>query len=230
MLRQFFSTIPNVTKNLLILNVIVFIYIITGDHIGAMYERNFQLGLFYFGSPYFKPYQIVSHMFAHGNVPHLIFNMFALAMFGAVLERVWGAKRFLIFYLVTGLGAMLLHESANAIRVYQLAGELFPISVPIEYFDSLQTIYTTPAVGASGAIYGLLIAFAMLFPNTEMLFLFIPVPIKAKYLVPILVGAEFIFGIGNFSFDNVAHFAHLGGALFGFILVKLWNKNRNQFY
>jgi membrane associated rhomboid family serine protease len=184
MLRDFFGNIPGVTKNLLILNLIVFLYIVLGPSAGYGFERNFDLGLYYFGSPYFKPYQIVSHMFAHGGIGHLLFNMLSLVMFGAVLERIWGPKRFLIFYLVTGLGSMLLHELVNGIQVYNELGSFFPSNELLATAsDNVLAAYVVPAVGASGAIFGLIVGFAVLFPNTELMMLFFPIPIKAKYLV-----------------------------------------------
>lgn len=246
MLRDFFGNISPVVKNLLLLNLILFVFIVTGgmNEYGG-YERNGWLGLFYIGSPEFKPYQIVSHMFAHGGPGHLIFNMLSLVMFGSMLERIWGSKRFLIFYLITGLGAAFLHEAVHALQVYNATGELFPYlpegdTISRDLYQPwmndfnkakvVVTSYYTPTVGASGAIYGLLIAFAMLFPNTELMFLFFPVPVKAKYIVPFFVLLELYLGIGNFEFDNVAHFAHLGGALFGFIMVKIWQRKRSNFY
>lgn len=246
MLRDFFGNIGPVSKNLLILNLLMFIFIITGGQgENGNYLHNHTFGLYYFGSPDFKPYQIVTHLFSHGNLFHLVFNMLSLVMFGSVLERIWGAKRFLIFYLITGVGAVVLHEGVNALQVYNATGELMPYfpttdEIAIEdyrpWMDNLEqvkkvaTAYFVPAVGASGAIYGLLIAFAMLFPNTELMFMFFPIPVKAKYLVPIFIALELFLGINNFEFDNIAHFAHLGGALFGFILVRIWSRNRGNFY
>jgi rhomboid-like protein len=157
--------------------------------------------------------------------------MLSLVMFGAVLERIWGPKRFLIFYLVTGLGSMLLHELVNGIQVYNELGSFFPSNELLATAsDNVLAAYVVPAVGASGAIFGLIVGFAVLFPNTELMMLFFPIPIKAKYLVPFFVLAEFALGVGNFEFDNVAHFAHLGGAIFGFILVKIWQRGRSNFY
>jgi membrane associated rhomboid family serine protease len=246
MLRNFFGNIPVVAKNLLILNLLVFVFIITGGGSGISYQPTNYLGLHYFGSPDFKPYQIVSHMFSHGSPAHLIFNMLALVMFGGILERLWGPKRFLIFYLVAGLGAVFLQECVQAWQVYHVAGEFMP-SCPTSIgphdaqswmfatgddsnYQYVGSIYYTPTVGASGAIYGLLIAFAMLFPNTELMLLFFPVPIKAKYLVPVMIVIELVLSVNDFKWDNIAHFAHLGGALFGFILIKIWQRKRNDFY
>jgi membrane associated rhomboid family serine protease len=147
-------------------------------------------------------------MFTHGSIGHIFFNLFALWMFGKILENVWGAKRFLIFYLVSGIGAAVAH-------------------LTVQYFMG----GIAPAVGASGAVMGILVAFGYLFPNTELYILFIPFPVKAKWAVIGYVAIDLFGGIANFSGDNIAHFAHLGGALTGFILVLFWNKsNRRRFY
>lgn len=229
--------LPEVVKNLLIVNVLFFIatFVMQGQNINLIRE----LGLFYFDSPYFAPYQIITHMFMHGGFMHIFFNMFALVMFGSNLERIWGGKRFFIFYLVTGFGAMALHMGVNMFEVYNAVGTLTPGSeqgltegyaFTGQFSSVLNGAYLTPTVGASGAIYGLLLAFAVLFPNTELFFLFIPFPIKAKYFVPILIVIEVFLGMKQFSGDNIAHFAHLGGMLFGYILLKIWGKDRNQFF
>lgn len=245
MFRDFFGNITPVCKNLLFLNIAMFIFILTGGNDETGYKMNNLLGMHYPASPEFRPFQIVTYMFAHGSPGHIIFNMFSLVMFGSLLERMWGGKRFLIFYLVTGLGALALHEAVNAIQIYNVTGELAP-----QLTRDGMTVYGAPdatwltgpnggkvvsayfgsIVGASGAIFGLLIAFAMLFPNTELMLLFFPVPVKAKYFVPVLIVLEVYMSQASFEADNVAHYAHLGGALFGFILVKLWQRNRNNFY
>ena len=188
------------------------------------------LGLHYPSSELFKPFQIITHMFMHGGLLHIFFNMFNLYMFGTILERVWGPKRFLEFYFITGFGAMLLHTAVQAIVVYNLSGSLAPPLHIVEASEQLKNIMYIPTVGASGAVFGLLIAFAMLFPNTELLLMFIPIPIKAKYLIGGLVVYELYSGVANSPGDNVAHFAHLGGALIGFIIVKIWNRNRSFLY
>jgi membrane associated rhomboid family serine protease len=152
-------------------------------------------------------------MFMHGSFTHLIFNMFGLYMFGSRLEQMWGAKRFINFYLITGLGAALLH---TLVQDYEITQGLVSIN--------------QPTVGASGALFGILVAFAMYWPNTQLFLMFIPVPIKAKWAVIGYAAFELFAGISGFQ-AGVAHFAHLGGALFGFILVQYWNKNnRNSFY
>jgi membrane associated rhomboid family serine protease len=206
---------------------------------------NFLLGLFYVQSPLFKPWQIVTHMFMHSNerIFHLFFNMWALWMFGKVLESVWGSKRFLIYYLATGLGAALVHtlvyyiqlapdimalKSAYSVDRINMA-LLKEILQPGNPFQQLGHALRIPTVGASGAVYGLLLAFGMLFPNTPLMIIPIPVPIKAKWLI-IAAGAISLFLGLTGRGGNVAHFAHLGGMIFGFILIKYWNKFTRNFY
>jgi membrane associated rhomboid family serine protease len=188
------------------------------------------LGLHYPSSIYFKPFQIITHMFMHGSISHIFFNMFNLYIFGSILERVWGPQRFLEFYFITGLGAMLLHTAVQAVQVYHLSGTLAPPLHIVESNQQLFEIINTSTIGASGAIFGVQVGFAMLFPNTELYLMFIPIPIKAKYLIGGLLAIEVYSGFANNPGDNVAHFAHLGGALIGFILVKYWNRNRNVLY
>ena len=196
---------PPVVKWLIIVNVAVFI---AQNTIGSQYALTEHFALWPIGSPYFEPYQLFTHMFTHGSLGHIFFNMFALWMFGKILENVWGPKRFLNFYLLSGIGAAVVH-------------------LAVQYFMGGYS----PAVGASGAIMGVLVAFGYLFPNTELFILFIPFPIKAKWAVIGYVAIDLFGGIANFSGDNVAHFAHLGGALTGFILVLLSNKgNHRRFY
>jgi len=215
----------SVTFNLILINVIVFIITsMVGENMVTMF------GLFYPASPYFKPVQIVSHMFMHGGIGHIFFNMFALWMFGTVLERVWGPRRFLIYYFVTGLGAVALHTAVQAWIVHNFTGSFNPPIALVNEYSQVAALYSSPTVGASGAIFGILVAFGMLFPNTELIMLFFPIPIKAKYFVGIYVILELYQGIAMNPGDNVAHFAHLGGALFGFILVKYWNRSRHTLY
>lgn len=233
MLRDLFNNMGVVTKNLFLLCILMFIVQKSGENAFNGDGISSRLGLYYFDSPNFQPFQIITHMFCHGNFPHLLFNMLGLVTIGGLLERVWGPKRFLIFYLSTGLGAMLIHQAATAYDIYKVVG-----SVTADLYGSYSTIeartlaesYYAPVLGASGAIYGLLIALAMLFPNIELMFLFFPVPIKAKYLVPVFVIIEVFLGMSNYQTDNIAHFAHLGGALFGFILIKIWSRDRSKFY
>jgi membrane associated rhomboid family serine protease len=202
---------PPVVKNLIIINVLVWIAQLSLD---KQYNLTNILALWPLGTELFKPYQIATHMFAHaaydqfGRIVfyHILFNMFALWMFGRILENVWGPKRFLLFYFICGIGAAAAH-------------------LIIQYLNGGYA----PVVGASGAIMGVFAAFAYLFPNTEMYFLFIPFPIKAKWMVIGLAAFDLFGGISGG--DNIAHFAHLGGALTGFILVLIWNRtNRRRFY
>ncbi len=215
----------SVVFNLLAINVVVFL--ISSAKQQFMFDW---FALYYPASPMFKPVQLVSHMFMHGNFMHIFSNMFGLYMFGTTLERVWGPKRFLLFYFVTGLGAMLLHTAVHALIVYNISGSVAPPMSTVMQYEQLQSIYYAGTVGASGAIFGILIAFGMMFPNTELILLFFPVPIKAKYFVLLYVLFELYSGFQMNPSDNVAHFAHLGGALFGFIMVKYWNRNRNYLY
>lgn len=230
-----------------------------------------KLGLYYPGSEHFRPYQFVTHMFMHANFMHLFFNMFALYMFGKVLEMVWGSKRFLIYFFVTGLGAAALHSFVTYLEISHLqksvsaflntpSPELLAafvkanLSHPTAWVTDLvnnwgvapnNPVYIQqanelvqqvlvmkmdiPTVGASGAVFGVLLAFGYLFPNTELMLLFPPVPIKAKYFVIGYGAIELYFGITQ-SNSNVAHFAHLGGMLFGFILLKYWEKSSKKLY
>ena len=187
------------------------------------------LGLHYPTSEYFRPFQIITHMFMHAGIAHIFFNMFNLYMFGTVLERVWGPKRFLEFYFITGFGAMLLHLGVQAIEIFNICGTVAPSAIIVNDNTKLLSIMVVPTVGASGAVFGLLTAFGILFANTD-LYIYGAIPVKAKYLVGGLILWELYRGFVYDPSDNVAHFAHLGGALIGFIIVKIWNKNRNFLY
>jgi len=232
-----------VVKNLLILNVLFFVAQF------AVPDIMVNLRLYPVSSEAFEPWQLATHFFMHSTegLMHIFFNMFALVMFGTQLERVWGAKRFLIYYIATAFGAALLHLLVNYLRLESLMAE-----TPLEYIEmvkdqgldiiltgqnwvdptlsSLNGLMNTPVVGASGAVFGLLAAFGYLFPNTELYLMFIPVPIKAKYFVLGYAAIELFSGISNNPNDNVAHFAHLGGALVGIIIVLIWQKKNNTMY
>jgi membrane associated rhomboid family serine protease len=227
-----YRAIPPVVLNLLIINVLFFLATIFMESSGNILAL--KLGLFYVDSPQFEPYQIITHMFMHGGVAHIFFNMFGLWMFGSPLEKVWGPKRFLLFYFVTALGAALLHQVVMGFQVNQITGSFFPgVEGECDYeqgFSKLGALMCIPTVGASGALFGILAGFAMLFPNTPLMLIFFPIPIKAKYFVLGYVIMELYLGFRNAPADNVAHFAHLGGALFGFIMIKYWQRNRNRFY
>lgn len=228
---------PVVVKNLLIINGLFFLATLAMEQQGIYLGRI--LGAFYYDSPHFRVWQIVTHMFMHGNFMHIFFNMFALWMFGSSIEQVWGAKRFLVYYMITGFGAFLLHYLVISIEAWHLIKELGPELLayikergfsllsrsgdyPTPEIGKLIEIYNIPVVGASGAVFGILLAFGMMFPNTKLLFLFFPVPIKAKYFVMLYGAFELFSGIANRPGDNIAHFAHLGGMLFGYILIKYW--------
>ena len=193
--------LPPAIKNLLIINIIVFL---GTELIGEPMYRLF--ALFPIGSPLFRWWQFVTHMFMHGNFAHIFFNMWSLIVFGPLLERLWGSKKFLIFYFVCGLGAALCHELVQM----------------------TQPLANIPTVGASGAIYGLLLGFGMLYPNYVLTLVFPPVSLKAKWFVVIFAAIELVTGILG-TLDGVAHFAHLGGMLFGLILILIWKKQGKMY-
>ena len=223
------NNIPPVVKNLLIINLLFFAAKWLFEAQGIPITQ--YLAVFYFDSPFFKIWQPITYMFMHADMMHIFFNMFALYSFGQILEAHWGGKRFINFYLITGLGALALQWAVQAFEVYQITGSPVNDIATLEALgnQTIYSIYAGPMVGASGAIFGLLVAFAMLYPNMEMYIMFIPVPVKAKYIIPVYIVIELFLGVGKFSGDSVAHFAHLGGALIGYILVKLW-RNNNTFY
>lgn len=241
--------IPETVKQLIIINIIFFI----GTYIIGQQTAITFLGLHFPENPNFKLWQPVTHMFMHGGIMHILFNMFALYSFGSLLEQMWGGKKFLFFYFSCGLGAALLHVGVNYITFYQglevLSINGFPKQEVLQLlaegkyspkwaefmgdnqFNSFMSTYLTPTVGASGAIYGILVAFAFVVPNAELMLLFLPVPIKAKYFVPGLLAIDLFLGLkGQALFgsggDGVAHFAHLGGALIGFLMMWYWKKDQ----
>ena len=239
-----FRHLPEVVKNLLIINGLFFLATITLDGMGFDMYRFF--GLHQFQSPDFMPHQLVTHLFMHGNFTHLFFNMFALWMFGKVLENVWGGKKFLIYYMITGLGAAAIHLGVSQYEIMSLQAQISSndlntilneggniLSGGKNYTNpimgKLNLLIHTPTVGASGAVFGVLLAFGMLFPNA-LLYIYLAIPIKAKYFVILYGLLELYAGISNNPADNVAHFAHLGGMIFGFLLIKYWRKNSNTFY
>ncbi len=243
-IRPNFGSIPPVVKNLIIINVLMLLATYVLSMRGVDLARI--LGLHYISSPKFEPYQLVTHIFMHGGFTHLLFNMFALWMFGRVLEAVWGPKRFFIYYFVTGLGAAVLHTFVNFLEFQSLIAKMSPEKIDIvmregvniynqgkNYTDplmgKLNLLINIPTVGASGAVFGVLLGFGMLFPNTQLMLLFPPIPIKAKYFVIGYGLLELYLGLTRPG-SNIAHFAHLGGMLFGYILIKYWNKNSRNFY
>ncbi|MFN5443361.1 MAG: rhomboid family intramembrane serine protease [Crocinitomicaceae bacterium] len=244
-----FSNIPQVTKNLLILNILFFVakYVLKGKVI----DLDHLFGAYYPNSPLFKPFQIITYFFMHGDFFHILFNMLMLVMFGASLERLWGPKRYFVFYVVTAVGAYVINSLMGTIQLMEIKNQLTTLGynlTDLEYsiknqdlsnisilnFESVQIIENyiikskTSMIGASGAIYGIMAAFAYLFPNTELMLMFPPIPVKAKFLIPIYFLIEIY---SNFHVnDNIAHMAHIGGGLTGLILVYFWKKNRNYFY
>lgn len=241
-----FSILPPVVKNLVIINGLLFLATISFN-VSFGIDLTEILGLHYFKSKLFEPYQIVTYMFMHGGIAHLFFNMFAIWMFGSQIENAWGPKRFLIYYLITGIGASLIHYGIVAVGIHQLESVMPDYNVQLvinegadillsgknyvdENMNQLNLFYNVGLVGASGSLFGLLLAFGMMYPNANLYMMFIPVPIKAKYFVAGYGALELINGIQNRPGDNVAHFAHLGGMLFGYILIKFWqNQAKNRF-
>jgi len=226
-----FQMIPPVIKNLVIINALIFLaeYAL-GPEVRNNIENLFALHTVQ--SPLFKPHQLVTYMFLHGNFTHILYNMFALWMFGSVLENYWGPKRFLIFYTVCGIGAAVFHLAV-------LYREMIPVIQELQLYspDSVEAArynhdfpLNQPTVGASGAVFGCLAAFGYLFPNS-LIYLYFFVPVKAKWLVLGYAAIELFSGISASAGDNVAHWAHLGGGLVGLLLVIYWNKsNRRNFY
>ncbi|MFV8282702.1 rhomboid family intramembrane serine protease [Christiangramia marina] len=244
--------ITDTVKTLLIINVIFFIGSqLLGD---VAYEY---FALWFVKNPNFQVWQVITHLFMHGGFTHILFNMYALWAFGGPIEQMLGQKRFLFFYFTAGIGAALLHTLVNfygyqsgvqdlldagmnmtQVDNFFLTGE-YPKAildtVPIDTLQSAYEAFTTPAVGASGAIYGILVAFGMMFPNVELFLLFVPVPIKAKYFIPAIILLDLFSGVTGYSLfgGSIAHFAHVGGALFGFLMMYYWKKNQfndNRWY
>lgn len=272
-----FQVLPTVVKNLLIINALLFLATITFDNTFQI-DLTSILGLHYFEANDFKPYQFITYMFMHGGFTHILFNMFALWMFGNVLENVWGAKRFLIYYLVTGVGAGIVYSiwiyfqlypvvslidsflqshnieslaqftSQHTFQLNEYSGQIWidfqqfkidlrQVSLNPDDGAAMQSVINfvtnyrefllnqSVVVGASGAVFGILLAFGMMFPNS-LIYIYFAIPIKAKYFV-ILYGAFELYEGWRNSGDNVAHFAHLGGMLFGFFLILFWKKKGN---
>jgi membrane associated rhomboid family serine protease len=240
-----FLALPPVVKNIILINVLMLIADWTAKSVFSV-DLNALLGLYFPKSEHFMPLQILTHMFMHGGFMHLFFNMFALYMFGGILENVWGPKRFFIYYMVCGLGAAFVHETVIMFQYNKLMNILSPDQLQLvlndgaAYFNegkvftnetmkSLQMLLNVPTVGASGAIFGVLLAFGVLFPNTQLMLLFPPIPIKAKYFVLAYGVLELVLAITQPG-SNIAHAAHLGGMLFGYILIRYWRKTTKTLY
>lgn len=259
-----FGNIQPVTKNLLLLNIAMFLLTLFFEAQGNGVDLGSLLGAHYFGTPLFQPYQLVTHFFMHGSFLHIFMNMYILVMFGSFLERLWGPKRYFILYVAAALGSVVLYNSVGFIQILEyknaigsseiiagVNGIIRERTLSLETVNEIRqyafehgatsmsqldavTNYTiksyVPMVGASGAIFGLMAAFAILFPNTQLMLIFPPIPIKAKWLI----GGYFLFEVYN-SFqnnagDNVAHLAHVGGAIVGAIIVLIWRRNGKNFY
>ncbi len=220
------APLPPICKNLIYINVGVFILSIL-----MRFDVSSMLGLHYFDSKNFRPYQIFTYQFVHGGIMHLLLNMFGLYIFGSRLELIWGEKKFLFFYLFCVAGSAIFIFFVDALKVFNETGFLMPRNKVAEISEEIYRIYNKVTIGASGAIMGLMAAFATIFPNTELYLMFIPFPIKAKYLAIGYGLIELYLGVANGNNDNIAHFAHVGGLLFGFLLVLYWNKtNRKTFF
>jgi membrane associated rhomboid family serine protease len=258
---SFLNNIPQATKNFLLLNVLLFVLMQVFYSTSGLDLSNY-LSAHYLGTPMFEPYQIITHMFMHSRVDfmHILFNMLLLVIFGSHLERLWGAKRFFIFYFLAGIGAFALDNVAHGFQIFELKKTIESSGIDVTALNNLvmnmskmnsseiQEAYSiivqghsnyaaaneyinqslTSGVGASGAIFGLLAAFAILFPNTEMYIMFIPIPIKAKYLISFYVLYELYSSI--VANDHINHLAHLGGAITGAIIVLIWRKKGKNFY
>lgn len=242
--RGYFD-LPPVVKNIILINVLMLLVTWAVQSVFGL-DLTTILGLYFPKSDQFMPLQIVTHMFMHGGFWHIFFNMYALYIFGQVLENVWGPKRFFIYYIICGLGAALTHETVIAFQYAHLVQSLTPesfhtvISEGTALFrerqlftdpdmQRLQLLLNTPTVGASGAIFGVLLAFGVLFPNTQLMLLFPPIPIKAKYFVLIYGAIELSLAVTQPG-SNIAHAAHIGGMIFGYLLIRYWRKTTNTFY
>ena len=217
----FLENVPRVTRNLIIINVLMFI--------GTLFNEEGMLkafALFYPTSPFFHWWQYITHMFMHGGWWHIFFNMYSLFIFGSVLERIIGEKKFVIFYFVCGLGAVALHTGVQYLQAQSYMAEIAKGSKTA--MDAYQALKMTPTVGASGAIYGLLIGYAMLFPNAQLTLIFPPVTLSAKWWIIIFAAIELVTGVTGVA-SGIAHFAHLGGMLFGFLLIRYWRKKGTLF-
>lgn len=226
-------SVPETIKQLIIINIIFYF--------GSQFLGDLSydiLALHYFENDKFLISQLVTHMFMHGSPSHILFNMFGLWMFGSPLEQMWGKQKFLFFYFSAGLGAAALQMLVYDIQVQALYDvietnnlSLNDPNVLLNYmtqsdYNQALSSFNSVMVGASGAIYGVLVAFAFSFPNSKLMLLFPPIPIKAKYFVPLLILIDLFFGLSSFSIGSIAHFAHIGGALIGLVMVMYWKKNQ----
>lgn len=217
----FMSNVPTAVKNIIIINVLIMI--MTSLNESFMVEK---FALFYPTSPFFHWWQPFTHMFMHGGFWHLFFNMYTLFIFGSVLERVWGTRKFLIFYFVTGLGAAAIHTGVEWIQMQSWLTQAAEGSMAAQ--SAIHVLKLTPTVGASGAIYGVLMGYAMLYPDSVLTLLFPPISMKAKWFVLIFAAIELLTGVTGTG-GGIAHFAHLGGLIFGFLLILYWKKKHTLY-
>ena len=237
-----FNNIPPITRNLIIINVVIFIASF------LLPQLNDTLAAYFPFSPNFRSWQIITHMFMHGNFMHILFNMFTLFSFGPILEQSLGDKKYLILYFLSGLGAFFLYNLWNFVEYQQIYSQLESVGFNVsgyisdpesfintkvsistkELINELNPIIFGRMVGASGAIFGVIAAFATLYPDSKIGIMFIPVPVKVKYLLPIIIIGSVYLGISG-NVGGIAHLAHVGGALVGFILAKIWKKHLYRF-
>jgi membrane associated rhomboid family serine protease len=218
--------IPDIIKHLIIINVLIFV---GSQFVGELaYDV---LALHYPKNNLFGLWQVLTHMFMHGSISHILFNMFGLWMFGSPLAQMWGKNKFLFFYFSTGIGAAGLQLLVYHLQIQGWVDELVLQGYPLdEIYNSLQqqtqSLFHVRMVGASGALYGVLVAFAFMFPNAELMLIFLPIPIKAKYFVPLILVMDLFFGFSSYSMGPIAHFAHVGGAISGFLIMWYWKRNQ----
>lgn len=220
-----FQKATPVVLNLIIINALVFFAQVVFGGMDQFNKVNDLFALHHYKSEVFRPHQLITHMFMHGGIFHLLFNMLALWMFGSMIERIWGPKRFLIFYFVCGFGAALAQMGSYIYDFWQIDHANISLGLYNEYQSALRVNCT---VGASGAIMGVLAAFGYLFPNTQLFIMPIPVPVKAKWAILGFIALDVFGGVMKVQGDNIAHFAHIGGALIGFLIVFYWNKTNKQ--
>ncbi|NDV57585.1 rhomboid family intramembrane serine protease [Bacteroides sp. 519] len=218
---------PAVTKNLLIINVLFFFATVVAEKYGI--DLSSILGLHFFMADNFHVYQLFTYMFMHADITHIFFNMFAVWMFGRILEQYWGPRKFLFYYIICGMGAGIVQEIVQYIHFETVLSAYTSVNTGSGIIPMQEYLNLMVTVGASGAVYAILLGFGMLFPNQHLFIIPIPFPIKAKYFVVGYALLELISGLSNRPGDNVAHFAHLGGMIFGFILIMYWKKKKNNY-
>lgn len=240
-MNNFLNSIPPIVKNILGINIILWLLTLVAPGFFMRFGLDVRiedfLGMHYWASEKFNPAQLVTYMFMHSSagIGHILFNMFAVYMFGAALENIWGAKKFLFYYLVTGVGAGIVQQLFWTIEFQPFIRALNDsiLANPHEaaglILHKASQLNLPLTVGASGSVFALLLAFGWLFPEARLMMLFFPVPIKARVFVVIYGVMELFLGVANFSGDNIAHFAHLGGMLFGIVLLLIWKKKRFNF-